>query len=105
VNHDFLAVNVKVMHLVGLWNYHWQHKDSWRYFLYLTYALFMILIMTVHFITEVLELYFTWGDFRNFANTAWFANNYGACIIKQVFILAQLDRVRFVSVLGHTCFA
>jgi hypothetical protein len=104
VNHDFLAINVKVMHLVGLWNYHWQQKDSWRYFLYLGYALFVILIMTVHFVTELLELYFTWGDFRDFASTAWFANNYAASVIKQIFILAQTDRVRFVSVLEHASF-
>lgn len=97
MNHDFLAINVKVMHLVGLWNHHWQHKGNWRYFAYLVYALFMVLIMTVHFVTELLELFFSWGDFSNFASTAWFANNYGASIIKQVFILAQMDRVRLLS--------
>jgi hypothetical protein len=90
-----LAINVKVMHLVGLWNHHWQDKRSWRYFAYFSYAMFMVLIMTVHFVTEVLDLYFSWGDFTNFASTAWFANNYGASIIKQVFILAQTDKVRF----------
>jgi hypothetical protein len=105
VNHDFLAINVKVMHLVGLWNHHWQQKDSWRYFLYTGYAWFLILIMAVHFVTQMLELYFSWGDFTDFANNAWFANTYAAAIIKQVCILAQLDRVRFLFVLHLTCFS
>lgn len=98
VNHDFLAINVKVMYLVGQWNGYWQDKRNWRYSAYLGYAVFMILVMTVHFISEVLELYVSWGDFTNFASTAWFANNYGATIIKQVFILAQADRVRLFFV-------
>lgn len=99
MNHDFLAISVKAMHLVGLWNHHWQQKDSWRYFLCLGYGLFNVLIMTIQFVTQVLWFYFTWGDFRDFVNTAWFANNFAACIIKQIFILAQTDRVRFLSVL------
>jgi hypothetical protein len=101
VNHDFLAINVKVMHLVGLWNYHVEDKSSWRCMAYFGYALFMVAIMTVHFVTEVLELYFSWGDFTNFASTAWFANNYGASIIKQVFILAQAARVRLLPIQKH----
>jgi hypothetical protein len=91
---DFLSLNVKVMHLVGLWNHHWQSKRSWRYYAYFGYALFMVLMMTVHTVTLVLELYFSWGDFTNFASTAWFASNFGASVIKQIFILAQKDRVR-----------
>ncbi|KAJ4432497.1 hypothetical protein ANN_21117 [Periplaneta americana] len=94
VDFDFLSINVKVLHLVGLWNHHWQHKNRWRYWAYLAYAVFMIVIMMIHFVTEVLELIFTWGDFTTFASTAWFANNYGASIIKQIFILAQTDRVQ-----------
>jgi hypothetical protein len=93
-NHDFMAINVKVMHLVGLWNSHWQKKRSWRYFAYFGYAFFMVFIMTVHFVSTVLELWFSWEDFRSSANTAWFVSNFGASIIKQLFILAQTDRVR-----------
>lgn len=89
-----MAINVKVMHLVGLWNHHWQNKRSWRYFAYLGYSLFMVFILTIHSLTVVLELCFSWGDFTNFANIAWYASNYGASVIKQLFILAQTDRVR-----------
>jgi hypothetical protein len=93
-HHDFMSLNVKVMHLAGLWNHHWQESRGWRYYAYFGYAMFMVLIMTVHTVTLVLELYFSWGDFTNFASTAWFASNFGASVIKQIFILAQRDRVR-----------
>lgn len=89
-----MAINVKVMHLVGLWNHHWQNKRSWRYFAYFGYALFMVFILTVHSVSVVLELCFSWGDFTSFANTAWYANNFGASVIKQLFILTQTERVR-----------
>ncbi|XP_023712529.1 odorant receptor Or2 [Cryptotermes secundus] len=92
-----MAINVKVMHLVGLWNHHWQNKRSWRYFAYFGYALFMVFILTVHSVSVVLELCFSWGDFTSFANTAWYASNFGASVIKQLFILTQTERVQSVT--------
>ncbi|PNF28684.1 hypothetical protein B7P43_G07888 [Cryptotermes secundus] len=85
------------MHLVGLWNHHWQNKRSWRYFAYFGYALFMVFILTVHSVSVVLELCFSWGDFTSFANTAWYASNFGASVIKQLFILTQTERVQSVT--------
>jgi hypothetical protein len=89
-----MAINVKVMHLVGLWNHHWQNKRSWRYFAYFGYSVFMVLVLTVHSVTMVLELCFNWGDLTSFAITAWYASNFCASVIKQLCILAQTDRVR-----------
>jgi hypothetical protein len=54
----------------------------------------MVFIMTVHSATLMLEACSSWGDFTSFAITAWYASNFGASVIKQLFILAQRDRVR-----------
>jgi hypothetical protein len=80
--------------MAGLWNPHWRNKHSWRYVAYLGYALFMVFVLTLHTVTLVLELYFSWGDFTNFGDIAWSVSNFAATIIKQIFILAQTDRVR-----------
>ncbi|XP_021935176.1 uncharacterized protein LOC110837397 [Zootermopsis nevadensis] len=91
VVNNILAVNLKLLKLLGLWQGHTaSFKFSWAIKLFIFYRWALLIIMYLHTATEYLDIVFTWGDLENLAATGSVTLIYTTCIMKQtVFLLFE----------------
>ncbi|PSN47655.1 Odorant receptor 74 [Blattella germanica] len=92
--YDFMAINIKAIHVVGLWNYHWKKKNQWRYYAYCLFSSIQISILAVHTVTQFLDLCINSHDMATYATTAWLTINYFAATTKQVFFVYHRDELQ-----------
>ncbi|KAJ9575697.1 hypothetical protein L9F63_007456, partial [Diploptera punctata] len=92
-DHNFLDVNIKVLNILGLWNYHWKNKQSWRYIAYFSYSSIASIFLVLHTFCMIMGLILN-PEFSDFAEVAWVANNFFATTVKYIFIFVQMDQVQ-----------
>ncbi|PNF29688.1 hypothetical protein B7P43_G13064 [Cryptotermes secundus] len=88
---DFLKVNIKTLKLVGLWNsFGLERKTNGAY---TVFSRFVSTVIFIHVVTQVTDLFYTWGDLENFSATASTFLTYGAALIKQLCYLKNSKRI------------
>lgn len=88
---DFLKVNIKTLRLVGLWNSFGSERKTRG--AYTVFSRFVSTVILIHVLTQVADLFYTWGDLENFSATASTFLTYGAALIKQLCYLKNSKRV------------
>jgi hypothetical protein len=88
---DFLKVNIKTLKLVGLWNSFGLERK--KHGAYTVFSLFVSTVISIHVLTQVADLFYSWGDLDNFSATASTFLTYGAALIKQLCYLKNSKRI------------
>jgi hypothetical protein len=88
---DFLKVNIKTLKLVGLWNNFGLERKT--HDAYTVFSLFVSTVISIHVMTQVADLFYSWGDLDNFSATASTFLTYGAALIKQLCYLKNSKRI------------
>lgn len=88
---DFLKVNIKTLKLVGLWNSFGLERKT--HGVYTVFSWFVSTVIFIHVVTQVADLFYTWGDLENFSATASTFLTYGAALIKQLCYLKNSKRI------------
>jgi hypothetical protein len=88
---DFLKVNIKTLKLVGLWNNFGSERKTYE--AYTVFSLFVSTVISIHVVTQVADLFYSWGDLDNFSATASTFLTYSAALIKQLCYLKNSRRI------------
>jgi hypothetical protein len=88
---DFLRVNIKTLKLVGLWNSFGLERKTRP--AYTTYSCFVATVIFLHVASQVVHLFYVWGDLDKFSATTSTLLTYGAALIKQLCYLVNSNQI------------
>ena len=93
---DCLAVNLKVLRLVGFWQNFTNHTAQWTVKALIFYKWTLLLLMITNATLEITDILLTWGDLKNLAENGSVALIYVAAVFKQINFIWREQRIKLM---------